>query len=97
LVVTCTIRANPFNPGKVLILSGELVNPGPLEVGVRVAGFQYSREGTRPSIREAGLGSGRAEPITTVIGEEHVAGIVVTNDEIVESVFRRVGEKGAWI
>jgi len=97
LVVTVTVRADTLDPGKVLVLSGQLVNPGRLEEGVLVAGLQHGREGTRPSVREAGLGSGRAVPITAIVGEEQVAGVVVANGEKVDGVVGHVGEKGAWI
>jgi len=97
LVVTGTVRADALDPGEVLILSGELVNPGRLEVGARLAGLQYGRENSRPSFRKAGLGSGRAEPMTPVVGEEQVARVVVANGEKVEGVVRHVGEKGGRI
>jgi len=96
LVVTGTVRADTLDPGEVLLLSGELVNPGCLEVGELVAGLQHGREAP-PSVREVGLRSGRAEPRTVVVGEEQVAVVVVANGEKVDGVVRHVGEHGARV
>jgi len=93
LVITCTVRADTLDPSEVLLLSGEFVNPGCLEV---LAGLQHGSESS-PSVREVRLRSGRAEPRTVVVGEEQVAIVVVANGEKIEGVVRHVGEKSAGV